>query len=417
MGTQQREYDIILWGASGFTGRLTAEYLLSTYGVGKELRWALGGRNEGKLQELRAKLAKLGKHGASAAELPIVVGDSDDEAFLGEMVQRATVVCSTVGPYAKYGRKLVAACAAHGTHYCDLTGEPHFMRQMIDAHGDAAKHSGARIVFTCGFDCIPSDLGTLFVQDAMRQRHGVAAASVRFRVAGMRGGASGGTIASMLNVLEDVARDPSVLEVMDEPYSLNPQGMREGPDLPERDTGWYDEAFRQWVMPFVMGAVNTKVVRRSNALLDYAWGQDFRYDEGVLSGEGPRGWLKSAVTAGATAMGRRAMDFGPVRGLVGGKAPQPGTGPSREAREAGFFKIMLWAEHPEDPDKSLRARVTGDRDPGYGSTSKMLAESAVCLAKDALSVGGGMWTPASAMGTTLIERLRAKAGLTFELID
>jgi len=414
MADQEREYDVILWGASGFTGKLTAEYLLQHYGVGGELRWALGGRNEQKLQDVRTRLSEAD---ASASELPLVVGDSDDGAFLDAMVQRATVVCTTVGPYAKYGAKLVGACAARGTHYCDLTGEAHFMRRMIDAHQQAARDSGARIVFTCGFDSIPSDLGTLFVQDEMRRRHGVAAASVRYRVVGMRGGASGGTIASAMNMMEEAATDPSVLEVMDAPYSLNPADQQQGPDQAERNTGWYDEAFGQWVMPFVMGVINTKVVRRSNALLDYAWGKEFRYDEGVLSGDGPGGWLKSAAASSAAIVGRGAMGAGPIRRLIASRVPQPGTGPSKRAREAGYFTVELWAEHPEDADKALRARVTGDRDPGYGSTSKMLAESAVCLAKDAVSVGGGMWTPASAMGSMLIERLQQRAGLTFELLD
>lgn len=408
-----RQYDIIVWGATGFTGRLVAAHLLSTYRATGALRWALGGRNRDKLQAVREALA--GDTGGSAGELPLVVGDSGDDGFLAEMAVSTRVVCTTVGPYAKYGSGLVAACAAAGTHYCDLTGEPQWMRRMLDTHLDAAVQSGARIVFNCGFDCIPSDLGTLFVQDAMQAQHGVHAAHVGLRVAGMGGGASGGTFASMVNVLAEAEADPAVQQVLRDPYGLNPAGQRSGPDAPERNAPRYDEDFQQWVAPFVMAAINTKVVRRSNALLDYAWGRDFRYDEGVLTGAGPAGMLRAAAMAGGGAVGEAALSVGPIRKLVAGRLPAPGTGPSPRAREAGYFKLRLSARHPTEPGKSLFATVTGDRDPGYGCTSRMLGQSAACLAQDPLSVGGGMWTPATAMGQLLIARLVAKAGLTFTL--
>lgn len=409
MTSDKREFDIIVWGATGFTGKLTAEYLLAEYGTGGGLKWALGGRNQSKLEAVREDL------GATVDGLPIVIGDSDDSEFLESMVRRTTVVCTTVGPYAKYGSKLVAACASHGTHYCDLTGEAHWMRKMIDLHHDAAVASGARLVFNCGFDCIPSDLGAFFLQREMQRQHGVPCSKVQFRVVGMRGGASGGTIASILNMMEEAGSDPAVLEIMNDPYGLNPQDQRSGPDKPERRAPWYDSDFGQWVSPFVMAAINTKVVRRSNALLDYAWGRDFRYDEGVLAGSGAGGWLKATATAGASIAGMGAMALGPLRRSIARRLPAPGQGPSKKAREAGFFKIRLRGEHPNDPSKSLTLHVTGDRDPGYGSTSKMLGESAVCLALDALSVAGGVWTTASAMGEPLLARLERRAGVKFEL--
>lgn len=415
MSREAREFEIVVWGATGFTGKLVAEYLLATYGVGDGLRWAIGGRNRTRLEAVRDDIAKT--TGRSADALPLVVGDSDDETFLSELAARTGVVCTTVGPYAKYGSKLVAACAKGGTDYCDLTGEVHWMQRMIEAHQDAAQESGARIVFTCGFDCIPSDLGALFMQREMRKRHDVPCSNIQYRVKGFSGGASGGTVASMLSMMEEAGEDPSVMRAMRDPYSLNPKEMQSGPDAAERATPTWDADFEQWTAPFVMGAVNTKVVRRSNALLDYAYGKGFRYDEAVLSGAGPSGFAKAAATSAAMGAAMGAMAIGPLRRAVSGRLPQPGDGPSREAREKGYFDILLRGEHPSDASKTLRGRVRGDRDPGYGSTSKMLGESAVCLARDVLAVGGGCWTPASAMGEPLLQRLADNAGVTFTLED
>ena len=283
MSASDREFHIILWGASGFTGRLVAEYLLEKYGSGETLRWALAGRNQAKLEAVRDGI------GAVAEALPILLADAADEASLAELVARASVICTTVGPYAKYGSKLVAACARSGTHYCDLTGEVHWIRRMIDAHQDEALASGARIVHTCGFDCIPSDLGAFFLQNEMQSRHGVSADYIKYRVKGFSGGASGGTIASMLHMMEEAGSDPEVMRVMNEPYSINPKGQRTGPDRAERFVPAYDEDFQQWTAPFVMAGVNTKVVRRTNALLVYASDADFRYDEPSLTIDKPAG--------------------------------------------------------------------------------------------------------------------------------
>ena len=391
-----RELEVVLWGASGFTGKLTAEYLLRRYGAAGRLRWAIAGRNAAKLEAVRDDLAR--ETGVAAEALPVLVGDGDDAAFLDALTRRTQVVCTTVGPYAKYGSKLVAACAANGTDYCDLTGEVHWMQRMIEAHQDRASASGARIVFNCGFDCIPSDLGAFFLQREMRARHGVACSRIQYRVAGFAGGASGGTVASMLLMMEEAERDPAVMHAMNDPYALNPKSERSGPDSPERTTPAWDADFRQWTAPFVMAGINTKVVRRSNALLGHAYGRDFRYDEAILTGAGPLGFAKAAaVSAGSAAM-MGAMRIGAIRRRIAGRLPQPGDGPSKQKREAGYYDIVLRGAHPTDESKSLRGRIRGDRDPGYGSTSKMLGESAVCLAQDPLRVGGGCWTPASAMG-------------------
>jgi short subunit dehydrogenase-like uncharacterized protein len=410
MSEQDREFEIVVWGASGFTGKLTAEALLRQYGVSDGLRWAIAGRNREKLEKVRAELTR--ETGRDASSIPILVGDGDDAKFLDEMTRRCSVVCTTVGPYAKYGSKLVEACVNNGTNYCDLTGEVHWMQQMIEAHQDAAVRSGARIVFNCGFDCIPSDLGVFFLQREMRRRHGAPCSRVQLRVKGFSGGASGGTIASMLAMLDEAEKDPKVNLAMKEPYSLNPKGQQTGPDSAEGLKPRYDSDFDQWTAPFVMAGINTKVVRRSNALLEYAYGKSFRYDEAMLMGKGPAGFAKAVATSAGSAATMGAMSIGVLRRAASGRLPQPGDGPSKEKRDAGYFDLLL--RGTAEDGSVLRARVEGDRDPGYGSTSRMLAESAVCLAKDDLSVEGGLWTPASAMGEALLARLPT-AGVTFRI--
>ncbi len=409
----ERELDVVVWGASGFTGRLVAEYLLARYGTDGGLRWGLGGRSRSKLERVRGEISR--ETGRGAATLPILLGDGDDPASMAALAERARVVCTTVGPYAKYGTHLLAACARSGTHYCDLTGEVPWLRRMIDAYHEEAAASGARIVPTCGFDSIPSDLGVFFLQREMQQRHGVPCSRIKYRVADFSGGASGGTIASGLHMLEEARHDASVQRVVDEPYSLNPKGERSGPDAAERMAPAWDGDFEQWTAPFVMAGVNTKVVRRSNALLGHAWGKGFRYDEAILTGKGPLGLARATAVAAGTRAGMATLAIGPVRGLLASRLPSPGEGPSKEAREKGHFEIRLLGQHPEDPDKNLRAVIRGDRDPGYGSTSKMLGEAAVCLACDELSSSPGILTPAVAMGDALLERLERSAGVTFSI--
>ena len=413
MNSSEREFDVVVWGATGFTGQLTAAFLLERYGVGGGLRWAIAGRSEDKLEKTRANLEN--DTGVSTASLPMLIADAADTASLRELASKAVVICTTVGPYALYGSPLVAACAELGTHYCDLTGEVHWMRRMIDEHHDTARESGARIVFTCGFDCIPADLGTFFLQSEMKSRYGVAAPAVKFRVKGFAGGASGGTIASMLNMLEEASNNPDVLHHMNQPYSLNPKAERNGPDGPEPTRPAYDEDFGQWTAPFMMSVIDTKVVRRTNSLLGHPYGKDFRYDEAMLTGEGAVGLAKATGVAASMGATMLAMSVGPVRKFIAPRLPAPGEGPSLKEREAGYFDIRFLARHPNDPNAILKAKVTGDRDPGYGSTSKMLAESAVCLALDDLASEPGISTPAAAMGEALLLRLQKNAGLEFTI--
>lgn len=404
-----REFDIIVLGATGFTGQLVVEYLVNNYGVDGDVKWAIAGRNREKLEQVRTNSLAKEQH----TLLPIIEADSTDATSLEAMAARTRVVCTTVGPYAKYGTPVVQACIKAGTDYCDLTGEVHWMANVIEAHEAEAQASGARIVHTCGFDSIPFDMGNWFLQETMQKEHGVYAGEVRTRVGDFSGAASGGTIASMLTMMEDMKADPSLRKLMANPYSLYPTGVPQGNDAGDQTGPVYDADFASWTSPFIMAAVNTRVVRRSNALLGLPWGQDFRYTEGVLTGSR----FKATRNSAASIMGMVAMALGPTRKLAQRFLPKPGEGPGREQREAGFFEVFLLGIDQADRSHDTYVKVTGDMDPGYGSTAKMLAESALCLAKDELQAGGGFWTPAAAMQGQLLQRLVQNAGLTFDQIE
>ena len=401
----QRQYDIIIWGATGFTGKLVAKYMTENY-ANSNLSWALAGRNEDKLQSLL--------HSLGQPDVPTIVADAQDSEEIAALVKQTRVVLTTVGPYARYGSPLVEACANHGTHYCDLTGEVHWMREMISKHQSAAQQSGAKIVHTCGFDSIPSDLGVYFLQRHMIETFGMPASEIKYRAKDFKGGFSGGTIDSMMAMMEAAKTDSSIMRTIADPYALN-DNFR-GVDGLDNNQHYYDTDFNSWVAPFVMAAINTRVVRRSNELLDLRYGRDFKYNEGMLTNQGASGMFGAA----AMAMGTLAMNglsaLEPTRKIMQRFLPKPGEGPTDEVIEKGYFKIELYGKHATNQTVHALAEVCGDKDPGYGSTSKMLAESAVCLAQDELSVGGGFWTPASAMGDQLIERLGANAGVTFEIL-
>ncbi len=405
MTNAQREFDIILWGATGFTGQLVAEYLATTCGGDGTLRWALGGRSEAKLRAVQQSLLDC----TGGAEIPLVVADSGDERSLNAMVARSRVICSTVGPYARYGTALVASCAESGTHYCDLTGEVQWMARVIPTYQAAAAASGARIVHSCGFDSIPSDMGTWFLQRQMLAQHGVPACHVKSRVGRNRGTASGGTVASMLTVLDEARRDKSVRALLADPYSLCPAGTT-GPDERDQTVARYDPDFQRWTCPFIMAAINGRVVRRSHYLLGKPWGDDFRFDEAQLCSSRAQA-LRNTLAMGGVMLG---LSTAPGRKLLQRFLPKPGEGPDRAQREAGHYELFFHGVHPQDSNCDLRVRVAGTLDPGYGSTARMLAESALSLAEDPLTCAGGFWTPASALGEHLLERLTSRAGLTFE---
>lgn len=410
----KREFDIVLWGATGATGRRAAHHLARRCGE-RRLRLAIGGRNREKLETLRDDLPDAG------SPIGILVGDSHDAAFMTVMTARTQVVVSTVGPFALYGSELVAACVENGTHYCDLTAEPQWIRAMIDAHESRARETGARIVHSCGHDSIPSDLGVQFLQDAALARYGKPCRRVTTRVTRMTGGFSGGTAASFLNAMKLRETDPDFDRLSVNPYALCPEGERQGPDGPDRmmpvQVTW-DSDLQAWTKPYFMGPMNAKVVRRSNAIMNYPYGRDFSYQETALTRGGIGGWWAAMRYAIFGRLFLIAMSIPTTRGLLQRHVlPKSGEGPSKEVRETGSYELVLVGEMPDGT--ILKARITGQGDPGVRSTTLMLTEAALCLSEDAdkITVGGGFWTPAAAMGKLLRDRITAHAGLTFELVD
>ena len=386
------KFDIVVYGASGFTGQLVAEYLAVHYKGDKQLRWAMAGRSLDKLASVRDAIG-------APKETPLIAADASDVASLKAMVEQTKSVISTVGPYQFYGNDLVAICAASGTDYLDLCGEPVWMRQMIDKHEAAAKTSGARIVFSCGFDSVPFELGAFFVQKEARRVFGAPAARVRGRVRDMRGTLSGGTAASAKATFDAVAKDLSLVAILNDPFALTP-GFS-GAKQPRGNKPQYEEDLQSWSAPFMMALINTRNVHRSNMLMGFPYGREFVYDEMVLTGPGEKG----------EANAKRVMAANTEK--TGPNSRKPGEGPSKEERENGLYDLLYIAIAPDG--RQVRASVKGDRDPGYGSTSKMISECAVCLLRDAPEVKPGFWTPGAAMGDRLIKRLVDHAGLTFQV--
>ncbi len=409
-----RAFDVLVWGATGFTGQLVAQFLARTYGIAAGLKWALGGRSRDKLEKVRAGLEAIDPR---ARDLAIVVGDSADRAFLDAIVRDARVVLTTVGPYAVHGAALVAACVDAATDYCDLTGEPQFIRDMIDRHHARARETGARIVHCCGYDSIPSDLGTLVTQKVMNERHGTRCAEVKCFAGEQKGGISGGTVASISHLIETASHDTRVRRILADPYALDPDRGEPGPDRRGQLGVRWDRDLERWTGPFAMAAINARVVRRTNALLGYAYGRDFRYHEAMSLARGAKGFFAATAVSVGTVAFFAAMTLPPVRALVARKLPAPGEGPSQETRDNGFFVTRLVgigeANGSSTPAKVF-VTVKGTGDPGYGATARMLSESAVCLALDGEATAGvgGILTPAACMGMRLVERLE-RAGIAF----
>jgi short subunit dehydrogenase-like uncharacterized protein len=403
--SDDRRLDLVVFGATSFVGQILCRHLVDRHGTGGSLRWAIAGRNRAKLDEVAA---------ATGADVERIVVDADDAAALADLAKSTRVVVSTVGPYALYGSPLIAAVAAAGTDYCDLSGEPQWMRKMIDAHSDAASASGARIVHACGFDSIPSDLGVWFTQQRALEAFDEPCTRIDMWVKGFKGGASGGTIASMMNLMAETSADPALRKLLADPYVLAPPDLRNGPPQPEITRPVKDEA-GEWLAPFVMAAVNTRIVQRSHALLGRPWGPSFRYRESMAMGSGPVGAAKAGAVAGGVLATMRLSAVGPLRTFLGKVLPKPGEGPSPEAQATGYFDLRFTGTTADG--RTINTKVTGDRDPGYGSTAKMLGETAVALLDlDAADVPGGFWTPSTAFGDRLVERLEAHAGLSFNVL-
>lgn len=388
--TEEKEFGIIVFGATGYTGRLVCDYLNTTYGVNGDVNWAMAGRS---LEKIKSVADIMG----IPDNVPMIVADISNLQSLKEMVARTKVVISTVGPYQIYGEGLVKECIEAGIDYVDLCGEPNWMHNMIAENEAAAKASGSRIVFSCGFDCIPSDLGVYFLQQAGIEKFRAPFNRVKCRVRALEGTASGGTVASLNETLAAAAQNPEVLALMQNPFALT-SGFS-GPEQPSGIAPLFEDDLNSWTAPFFMAPINTKHVHRSNYLLGHQYGSDFIYDEMFLTGPGSEGEaIAQAVTA----------DDSLIKSEL-----KPGEGPSKEERDNGYYDLLFIGSN--DKGESIMASVKGDKDPGYGSTCKLISESAICLLKNPDLASGGIWTAASAMGNVLIERLEENAGLLFEI--
>lgn len=400
------KFDFILFGATSFVGKILSHYLTDNY-TSDDISWAIAGRSQNKLDALKNEL------GEKAQNLTTIVADAADEEQLKTMTSQTGLIVSTVGPYALYGEPLVKVCCETGTDYCDLTGEAQWIAKMLSKYETLAQDSGARIVNSCGFDSIPSDLGVLFLQEKAKERFNHYCYRVKMRVKAMKGGASGGTVASMLNVAKEAAKDPALRRSLVNPYALCPEDHPFFARQASNNQAKYDADFDQWITPFIMASINTRIVHRSNGLLNARYGKNFLYDEAMLS--------KSAFKAKAFSYGLGAFMFSavvpPLRSTMETLfLPKPGDGPSFEEQQNGFYNMLFIGETATGD--VIKAKVTGDRDPGYGSTAKILAETAIQLARHVGDdTAGGFWTPSSLFGMPLVDRLTEKAGLTFEVIE
>ena len=388
--SKSSEFDFVVYGATGFTGKLVVEYLQAKYSDNNEINWAMAGRSLEKLNQVKTDLGVNNS-------VKILEVNSNDQASIEKMMEMTDCVLTTVGPYQLYGNEIVKSCAETGTDYVDLCGEPGWMHEIISKYNDKAKETGARIVFSCGFDSIPFDLGVLFLQDEVKKQTGRTSNKVRARVRVMEGEFSGGTAASFGATMASLKTNPELFSILGNPFSLS-EGFQ-GPQQENDSKPVFDEALGVWVAPFFMAPINTKNVHRSNMLQNHAYGEDFLYNEMWVAGPGEEGEQVAKMMATANPMS-------------GDDVPKPGEGPSKESREAGNYDVLFCADIE---GSVISTSVTGDMDPGYGSTSKMIAESAICLVKDSAELKGGIYTPASSMGSKLIKRLVDNAGLTFNI--
>jgi len=406
MTASARTHDLVVFGATGFVGRLLAAYLAEAAPAGTRI--ALAGRSRARLLEVRAGLP------ASAREWPVLEADSGDPASLVALAAQTHVLATTVGPYARYGLPVVEACAAAGTHYADLTGEVLFVREAIDRVDAVARETGARIVHAAGYDSIPSDLSAMLLAARAAADGAGGLRDVRL-VAYLRGGFSGGTIDSMRAQVEAMHENPALRRVVGDPFALSPDRDAEPDTRQPRDAGPPARTpDGRWTAPFVMASYNTRIVRRSNALQDWAYGRGMSYGEVMGTGRGPVGAVTAVGLTAGLAGTLAAMSFAPTRAVLDRVLPAPGSGPSEEARRKGWFTMVVDAG--TEDGRRYRATAAGKGDPGYAATAVMLGESALALALDGdrLPDRAGSLTPATALGDVLVERLRA-AGHTYEV--
>ena len=399
---KNKKFDLIIWGSTGYTGKLVCEYIFKKY-KRTNLKWALGGRNELKIKRLISSLDLKG--------IPYLIADINNKNSLFEMTKMTRTICSTVGPYAKYGTLLVEACIKSKTNYCDITGETHWIKEIIDKYHTKALKNKVKIIHACGFDSIPSDLGVFYAQNKMKENTGRYASKISMRVVSMKGGVSGGTIHSFLNILEESKKNKSVRKIINNPHSLNPKADHISRDERDLNKIIYDKTSKTWISPFIMASINTRIVRRSNYLMDFKYGETFIYNEALVVGKSilskVLGYFRLIPVYLIIKMKNSAF-----KSLLNLLLPKPGQGPSEKRRKSGYFKFRFYVF-----DNKLKAisSVSGIGCPGYGSTSKMLAESSVCLALDKLSNQNGVLTPSTAFGNALINRLEKNAELRFKI--
>jgi short subunit dehydrogenase-like uncharacterized protein len=412
------QFDVIVFGATSFVGQILVQYLSDQFNHdGQEpsnketLNWAIAGRSQAKLDEVKAKI--------NQPQLTTITADACDEAAIKSMCDQAKVIISTVGPYALYGETLVKVCAESGTDYCDLTGEVQWISSMLKKYESAAKTSGAHIVHCSGFDSIPSDMGVYFTQKEAQKSLSEYCNNISMRVKAAKGGASGGTIASILNITKEVMKNPALRKDLINPYLICPKDH--GYKVRQFDTKkpTFDKNFNGWTAPFIMAGINTRVVFRSNALAGNPYGTDFKYDEAMLVGNGVKGRLTATAIVGGLAAFFIGAAIKPSRWLLENYIlPKPGEGPSPKEQVEGYYDIRFLGKTPTG--KEIRTKVVGQGDPGYGSTSKMLGQVGACLAldKDLLAdKEGGFWTTSTLLGDRLIERLEQDAQLKFEVLS
>ena len=396
----KKELDLIIWGATGFTGQLVSEYISKKYS-NTSLKWGIAGRNKNKIFSIAQKL-NLNKE-------RIFIADSNDIKSLLKLTAKTKVICTTVGPYAKHGTKLVEACVKTNTNYCDITGETQWIRRIIDKYHLKAKENKIKIINSCGFDSIPSDMGVFYFQNRLFEKTGKYASKISMRLVGAKGGISGGTYNSLTNVLEEARQDKKVRETLINPYGLNPKDKQFGPDKPDLQKVLLDKVSKSWIAPFVMAGINTKIVRRSHALIGSKYGSAFSYDEATMTGKGILGQIKGYISLIPIFLATRKKGS-IIKKIVDYILPKSGEGPSEETRINGYYSLRFYLNHH---NKIYVSKVIGDMDPGYGSTSKMLAESAICLATDKTCETYGVLTPSVGLGMPLLKRLQENAGLTF----
>jgi len=402
------QFDLIVFGATSFVGEILCQYLIEQYGIDGDVKWAAAGRSQSKLEKLRSSL------GSKAEKLTLLTADASNEASLKSLCEQSKVIISTVGPYALYGEPLVKMCVETGTDYCDLTGEVQWVKRMVTRYQGKALETGARIVHCCGFDSIPSDMGVYHLQQQAQKQFGEPCTKIRMRVKALRGAASGGTIASMINITKEAAASKALRKELANPYSICPVDHSFSVRQANVTKPEFDSESGQWAGPFIMAGINTRVVHRSNALSGNAYGNNFKYDESMLMGKGNKGLF----SAGSFVLGLGFFLAGaaikPSRWVMENyMLPKPGEGPSPSAQAKGFYDLRFYGE--TEKGQKIRTKVTGDRDPGYGSTSKILGQAGLSLAFDISKEekGGGFWTTATVFDQRFIKRLEQNAGLTF----